>query len=76
MMRIDLPGFCRLHHQAAVTDKVGPFCRKGLMCDDLVEDPSFPAARSTIVLPGRKDLLWRVVGKKPAGGSQLPFTRV
>ena len=37
------------------------------MRDDPVEGPQFPAARSTIVLPGRKDLLagdlifWRAV---------------
>ncbi len=39
------------------------------MRDDSVEGPEFPAARGTIVLPGRKDLLagdlifWRVVAE-------------
>ena len=36
--------------------QVGPFCRKGLMCDDVVKTKSFPAILSTIVPPGRKDL--------------------
>ena len=37
--------------------QVGPFCRKGLLCDDPVKGPEFPAVPGTIVLPGRKDLL-------------------
>ena len=37
--------------------QVGPFCRKGRMCDGPAKIQSSPAIWGTIVLPGRKDLL-------------------